>query len=139
MVEKHYKQNILCLRSDGGGEVISKKFDAFLQEHGIKWKVTCSYSPQQNGVAKQKNRHIAECARVILNEKAMPKYYWAESVFIAVYLMNRSPTIAIHKKIPFEALNSEKPDHTSLRVFECICFVHVPDEKRNKLDPKAWK
>jgi hypothetical protein len=34
---------------------------------------------------------------------------------------------------------NKKPDVSHLRVFSCITYMHVPDEKRSKLDPKAEK
>ena len=40
--------------------------------------------------------HIAEVARAILNEKKMPDYFWVEAIAIAVYIMNRTPTAAVH-------------------------------------------
>jgi len=33
----------------------------------------------------------------------------------------------------------QKPDVSHLRVFGYIAYVHVPDENRSKLDPKAEK
>jgi len=38
-----------------------------------------------------------------------------------------------------EKFTSKKSDVSHLRVFSCIAYVHVPDEKRSKLDPKAKK
>jgi hypothetical protein len=40
---------------------------------------------------------------------------------------------------PQEKFTSKKPDVSHLKVFSCIAYVHVPDEKRSKLDPKAEK
>jgi hypothetical protein len=40
---------------------------------------------------------------------------------------------------PEEKFTRKKPDVSHLRVFGCITYVHVPDEKRSKLDPKAKK
>jgi hypothetical protein len=110
-----------------------------LKEHGIQRKYSCSYSPQQNGVAERKNRHIAEIARAMLNEKNLPNYFWAEALATAVYIMNRTPTAAVHGMTPEEKFTGKKPDVSHLRVFGCIAYVHVPDEKRSKLDPKAEK
>jgi hypothetical protein len=110
-----------------------------LKEHGIQRKHSCSYSPQQNGVAKRKNMHIVEITRAMLNEKNLPNYFWAEAVAIAVYIMNRTPTTTIHGMTPKEKFTSKKPDVSHLRVFGYIGYVHVPDEKRSKLDPKAEK
>ena len=52
------KMGTLC--SDRGGEYMSFEFNAFLAEHGIKHQCTVPYTPQQNGVAKRKNRSLME-------------------------------------------------------------------------------
>jgi hypothetical protein len=75
----------------------------------------------------------------MLNEKNLPNYFWAEAVAIAVYIMNRTPTMAVHGMTPEEKFTSKKPDVSHLKVFGCITYVHVPDEKRLKLDPKVEK
>ena len=38
----------------------------------------------------------------MLNEKKMPDYFWAEAVATAVYIMNRTPTAAVHGMMPEE-------------------------------------
>jgi hypothetical protein len=38
---------------------------------------------------------------------------------------------------PKEKFTSKKPNVSHLKVFSCIAYVHVPDEKISKLDPKA--
>jgi len=38
-----------------------------------------------------------------------------------------------------EKFTDKKPDLSHFRVFGCIAYVHVLDEKRSKLDPKAEK
>jgi len=139
MVEKEKGVSIKCLRFDGGGKYFSNEFSEYLKEHGIQKKYSCNYSPQQNGVAKRKNRHIAEITRAMLNEKNLPNYFWAETVGTAVYIMNRTPTAAVHGITPKEKFISKKPDVSHLRVFGCIAYMHVPEEKRSKLDPKAEK
>jgi hypothetical protein len=136
VVEKEKGVSIKCLRFDGGGKYFSNEFNEYLKEHGIQKKYSCSYSPQQNGVAKRKNRHIVEIACAMLNEKNLPNYFWAEVVTTAVYIMNRTPTAAVHGMTPEEKFTSKKPDVSHLRVFGCITYVHVPDEKRSKLDQK---
>jgi hypothetical protein len=40
---------------------------------------------------------------------------------------------------PEEKFTSKKPDVSHLIIFGCIAYVHVPDEKRSKLDPKVEK
>ena len=53
--------------------------------------------------------------------------------------MNRTSTAAIHDVTPEERFIGKKPDLPHLKVFKCIAYVHVLDELRTKLDPKAKK
>jgi hypothetical protein len=53
--------------------------------------------------------------------------------------MNQTPTTTVHGMTPKKKFTGKKPDVSDLRVFGCIAYVHVPNEKRSKLDPKAEK
>jgi transposase InsO family protein len=139
MVEKEKGVSIKCLRSDGGGEYFSYQFSEYLKEHGIQRKYSCSYSPKQNRVAERKNKHIAKIARAMLNEKNFPNYFWAEAVATVVYIMNRTPTVVVHGITPEQKFTGKTPDVSHFRMFGRIAYVHVPDEKRSKLDLKAKK
>jgi hypothetical protein len=75
----------------------------------------------------------------MLNEKNLPNYFWAEAVATVMYIMNRTPTTSVHGMTLEEKFTSKKPDVSHLKVFGCITYVHVHDEKRSKLDPKAEK
>jgi hypothetical protein len=102
---------------------------------GIWREFSCRYTPEQNDVAQQKNRSIVEAARPMLEEKSMPKFYWAEAVRTAVYIQNRNGD----KVSAYERYFRTKPNLRHLRVFGSIAYVHIPKEKRKKLDAKAEK
>jgi len=53
--------------------------------------------------------------------------------------LNRSPTLEVKNMTPEEAWKGNKPAVDYFKVFGCIAFAHVPDEKRKKLDAKAEK
>lgn len=44
------------------GKYVSKQIQEFLRPKGIFSQHTCPYTPQQNGVAEQKNRHLLDVA-----------------------------------------------------------------------------
>jgi len=91
-------------------------------------------------VAERKNHVIGEIVRAMLNEKSMPNYFWAEAcATAAIYLLNRTPTVAIHESTPEMRLTGFRPEVRHLKVFGCIAYVHVPNERRRKLDPKTEK
>eukprot|EP00253_Pinus_taeda_P001476 PITA_01476 len=65
--------------------------------------------------------------------------FWAEAVETTCYLVNRSPSSALEDKTPQEVWIGKKPSLSHLRVFGCDACVHVPKEKRTKLDSKSKK
>jgi hypothetical protein len=97
-----------------------------LKEHGIQRKYSCSYSPQQNGVADRKNRHVIEITRAMLNEKNLPNYFWAKVVAITFYIMNRTPTITVHGMTLEEKFIGKKPDFSHFRVLGYIDMCMFP-------------
>jgi len=136
-VENITGRRIKGLRTDRGTEYVNKELDGFLAQHGIRHDKTAPYTPQQNGVAERANRTIMECARSMLHSKGLPTELWAEAVATAVLLKNISPTKALSNITPAEAWTGKKPDAQSLRVFGCRAFVHVPQQKRTKLEAKS--
>ncbi len=47
---------------------------------------------------------------------------------------NKSPTVALDGLTSHECFHGKKPDVSSLKIFGCKAFVHVPKEKRKMLD-----
>lgn len=68
--------------------------------------------------------------------KNIPLQFWGLAVQCAAYIHNRT-THSARSITPYEYWYKKKPDVPHLKVFGCRAFVHVPDEKRRKLDPKA--
>ncbi|KAI5317587.1 hypothetical protein L3X38_037294 [Prunus dulcis] len=72
LVQTQFNAKIQHFQSDGGGEYISKPFTDFLANHGMLHQFTCPYTPQQNGMAERKNRHVVETALTLLTAANMP-------------------------------------------------------------------
>jgi transposase InsO family protein len=54
-IEMELQLQVRSLRTDRGGEFISREFNAYCEENGIKRFITAPYSPQQNGVVERRN------------------------------------------------------------------------------------
>jgi len=68
-----------------------------------------------------------------------PRALWAEGMKCATYVINKIPLSPNNMKSSYELMFGEKPNIKNLRVFGFICYVHIPDSQRSKLDPKARK
>jgi hypothetical protein len=43
------------------------------------------------------------------------------------------------KQTPEETFSGTRPDVSHIRIWGCVCYCHVPSEKRTKLDPTTVK
>jgi hypothetical protein len=127
------------LRSNNGGEYTSRDFSDFYKEAGIKRELIVPYNPQHNGVTERKNRSIVEVAKATIHDQDLPMFLWGEASSTAVYVQNKSPHQILGDKTPEEAFTSVKPEVSHLRIFGCPVYIHVPKEKRTKLEPSGKK
>ncbi|KAI5328264.1 hypothetical protein L3X38_027661 [Prunus dulcis] len=143
MVETQFHARIQVLQYDNGGEFLNHDLNKFLQDHGIIHQRSCPYTPQQNGMAERKNRHLLEVVRASLFGANMPRSFWGEAILSATYLINRIPSSILNFQTPLQTLyhHIQIPPTKNLepRIFGCVVFVHLHDHQRSKLDPRAEK
>ncbi|XP_014497667.1 uncharacterized protein LOC106759161 [Vigna radiata var. radiata] len=130
-------KKLKVLRTVGGGEYISAEFQTYCEKEGIIHELTPPYTPEHNGTTERKNRTIMNMVRCMLKSKELPKFLWGEAVLAATYILNRTPTKRLKDITPKEAWSKIKPNVEHLRVFGSVCFKHVPDQLRRKLDDKG--
>nr|GFA37558.1 putative ribonuclease H-like domain-containing protein [Tanacetum cinerariifolium] len=106
---------VKIIRCDNEGEFSNKEINDFCSQKGIKREFSNAKTPQQNGVAKRKDRTIIEAARTMLADAKLPVTFWAEVVNTACYVQNRVLVNKPHNKTPYELFNGTK-DATSQEV-----------------------
>ena len=111
-----------------------------MSSHGILHQSSYAYTPQQNGVAERKNRHLVETARTLLLNYKVPQRFWGDAILAACYLINRMASSVLHDQIPHSILF---PNQSLFClppcVFGCVCFVHILTPGQDKLSAKATK
>ncbi|KAG7584280.1 Reverse transcriptase RNA-dependent DNA polymerase [Arabidopsis suecica] len=138
LVENQFNQRIKIFQSDGGGEFVNRQLQNHFTACGIQHIMSCPYTPQQNGLAERKHRHLMELGMSMLFHSHLPQNLWVDAIFTANFLSNLLPTTT-HEKMqsPFEVLNGVRPVYTALRVFGCACYPYLRPYSENKFDPKS--
>lgn len=116
---------------------MSKEFIQFCEQNGIHQELITSYTPEQNGVAKRKNRTVVEMARRMLKAKELSNEYQGEAIVTSVYLLNLSPITAVLNQTHFKPWTYIKPLVSHLRKFDCIAYALINLHAHKKLDEKA--
>ncbi|KAL4565654.1 hypothetical protein LXL04_029757 [Taraxacum kok-saghyz] len=109
-VETEIGKVVKALRTDRGGEYLSNEF----------------------------RRTVINMVVSMITAKNMPKKFWGEATMWSFYMLNKCPTKALADMTPEEAWSGIKPTVYHFRVWGCIAHVHIPKQKRTKLDDKSF-
>lgn len=109
VVEKEFEKKIKCLRNDNGGEYMLEDFFKYCDKNKITRQMTCSDTPQQNGVVERKLAYLASISLSWLHDKSLPGELWAEAIQcvmseIHIYLPLRLHMVKNQMLIIFEYL-----------------------------------
>jgi hypothetical protein len=111
----------------------------FCKDVGIKRELTTPYNPQQNGVAKRKNKTIMEEVKTMVHDQDLPMCLWEEASMTVIYVQNRFSHSALGFKTSEEMFTGKKLEVIHLKIFGCPILIHIPKEKRNKMEPLGKK
>lgn len=139
LVQNQTDRKLKILRTDNGLEFCNREMKKICDEHGIVHQTSAPYTPQQNGKAERMNRTIVEKARTMLIDANLKKFYWAETVNTAAYLLNRTPHKKLNGKSPDEVWSGCEKDIYHLKVFGCVAMVMKPKQLRRKWDSRSTK
>ncbi|CAL8992400.1 unnamed protein product [Prunus brigantina] len=143
-VRNHFSISLKTFQSDGGKEFDNSQFCHFCATNGIVHRFSCPHTPQQNGLAERKHRHIADMGRTLLLTAQFPHNLWAEAFCTTVYLINRLPTPVLQWVSPYHKFAETKlfghpPDYSLLHIFGSTCYPFLGDYVSNKLQPRSLK
>jgi len=117
---------------------MSHLFQDFLQHHGIISQWSCPSTPQQNGVAGRKNRHLLDVVCTLLLESSTPSCFLCEALSTTIHFINRLPSPILNHDTPFiKTLFGHPPTYSNLRTFGCVCYVHLPAHEHTKLTAQS--
>ena len=135
--KRQSEKKLKHLRTNFGREFANQAFKKYTAKEGVKWEPSAPYTPEQNGLAKCLNYTLMFLVRSILSAMHLPKTLWDKLIKTVAYLKNRS--VGINGITPYELGNHIRPNFSHLKVVGSRAWVHIPREKRVKLDVRSWQ
>nr|GEV11592.1 retrovirus-related Pol polyprotein from transposon TNT 1-94 [Tanacetum cinerariifolium] len=103
----------------------------------IKKEYSNARTPQQNGVAKRKNKTLIETARTMLADLFLPNTFWAEAVSTACYVLNMVLVTKPQNKTLYEHITGKIPITSYIRPFRCHVTILNTIDHLGKFDGKS--
>ncbi|XP_019425108.1 PREDICTED: uncharacterized protein LOC109333984 [Lupinus angustifolius] len=72
-----------------------------------------------------------------VNCGGLPHYLWSEAISTATYVLNICPTQSLNDQVPEEVWTGRRPSVKHLRVFGSMCYKHILDQIRTKLNDNS--
>ncbi|GJS76478.1 putative ribonuclease H-like domain-containing protein [Tanacetum coccineum] len=138
-IENLVDHKVKVIRCDNGTEFKNKEMNQFCEMKGILRQFSVARTPQQNGVAKRRNRTLIEAARTMLADSKLPTTFWAEAVNTACYVQNRVLVVKPHNKTPYELFHDKTPTLSFMRPFGCLVTILNTIDHLGKFDGKAYE
>ncbi|KAL4590424.1 hypothetical protein LXL04_003353 [Taraxacum kok-saghyz] len=135
LVEKYFNTSIISMFTDNGGEY--QALIPLFKSMGISHYTTAQHTPEQNGIAERRHRHIVETGLALLHYVGLPLTFWSHAFQTAVYLINRLPTPILNAKSPFDLMYGRSPNYTKLKPFGCLCYPWLRPYSTSKLHPRS--
>lgn len=124
------------IQTDSGTEFCNREFTNYLQNMGIKHKVT---QPGESNQLGKVEAHIRECyraARAMLDRAQLPDQYGAYAIEYASYIRNRISNS--DKPTPYEKRHEKKPNLKNVKVFGSIAYIRNTQPHLDKFHPRAF-
>jgi hypothetical protein len=144
MLKNQFRVSIKGIRTNNARDYFNKILSPYFEKERIIHQSSCVNTPQQNGLAERKNRHLLKTTRALLFQHQVSKHYWGDAILTSTYLINIIPSRVIGFKSPLNYLSEfflKNNFHSKipLRIFRCVTYVHIHKHHRDKLDARALK
>ncbi|RDX63904.1 hypothetical protein CR513_57607, partial [Mucuna pruriens] len=70
-------------------------------------------------------------------ESHVTSHFWCKALSTAIHLINRLLSPSLGNESPFTWLFGHPPDYSTLCIFNCVCYVHLPPQECTKLNAQS--
>jgi hypothetical protein len=132
-----FGRTVKAIQCDNGHEFDNSSTRIFLLLNDTQLRMSCPYTPPQNGKVEPIIRSVNNVIRTLLIQASLPGRYWAEELHTATYLLNRLPAAVIQAACPHLALFGSVPSYEHLCIFGCTSYPNTTTTAPHKLSPRS--
>ena len=122
--EKQCSWPIKCLRSDNGGEHVSRQFEVYYSRMAF-IDSDLSLTPL-NRMQWQRER-IWLWSKCLLQTKDLPTNFWSKAIYCSNYLLTLVPTRVVNDMTSVEKWQRGNHFFGHLKAIWCVSWVHIND------------
>ena len=132
-VLKAQGQQATVYQADGAPELISSDVVRLMAKCETRTMWSPPYTAELNSLIERNHQTIFDSGHAMLIHCMLAIIFWCEAVGYASLIYNCFPTTTAYGEMsPIEAKYGVVPDVSRFRVFGCVCYAHVPKERRAK-------
>ena len=137
-IAQHGKRpSTISIKSDAESVYIHGLFQQRCRDLGIISVHSPPYEHERNGSSEKTFRDLGDLARTMMATSSFPNDAWPFAYRHATWLKNRLPAARLDFDTPYRRMFGKDYDLSSVRVFGCRAFVHIPASQRTKLEPHS--
>lgn len=123
-VENQFSTKIKTFQCDGGGKYLNNQFKTFFQNHGIIYRVSYLYTPQQNGITKcTYHTHLNVVPTMLIQANKHPTF-WVEALHTTVHISNHIPHRSLSWQSPYAFFFSQITNSHKFLYF-LLCLLSI--------------
>ena len=127
------------VRLDNDTVFPSHQFHDLVTSLSLRLEFSALHSQHQNGLIERTWSTLSQWTLSMLSHAELAVGYWEFAMAFAVHVFNRTPRRSGSTIVPLEAITGKKPDLEHLRVFGCPAYVHIPSQRRTKMQAPSRK
>jgi hypothetical protein len=127
------------LRLDNGGEYTLGISMISLLRQGSRGSTPFLITLSRMGLQRGRTYPLLRKSKAMIHDQNIPMILWEKESMKTFYVQNKIPHMIMNNITPEEAFTGVKLEVGHFRIFGCPVYIHVPKEKRTKLDPSGTK
>jgi hypothetical protein len=106
------------------------------------WWLDYTHTPQQNGVAERKHRHLIQITLALLSQSGLSLSYWSYAIATACHLINKLPTPLLNMSSPWDSCTMSNQISPILGLLDASVFPYslliIPTNSNPKPLPASF-